>query len=88
MENTLINQFKTTISENGISNRVMLIPLLLASGNHFVNDVTAIKESLCRFFSVSVMEPILRHGHFNLLDLESVKQTIADQINEIHFKMS
>ncbi|MGF1723766.1 sirohydrochlorin cobaltochelatase [Photobacterium nomapromontoriensis] len=58
-----------------------LIPLLLVSGNHFVNDLAQIKERFDEVFDVSVAEPVYG-DKFCLLDLPELQAVIDQQIAE------
>ncbi len=83
MEAGLINQFKKIVASKNDSVEIILIPLLLAGGNHFLKDVKEIHESLSRLFTVKIMAPFTGKGNFNLLDLEIVRKTIIEEINNI-----
>ena len=61
--------------------KLRLIPLLLVSGNHFVNDLAQIKERFDEVFDVSVAEPVCG-DKFCLLDLPELLAVIDQQVAE------
>ncbi|QIZ76313.1 sirohydrochlorin cobaltochelatase [Ferrimonas lipolytica] len=60
--------------------RVRLIPLLLVSGNHAVNDVVSIQADLQQLTEVEIAAPITSE-RFCLLDLTAVTETLWKQID-------
>ncbi len=58
-----------------------LVPLLLVSGNHFINDLKEIKEMLAEDADVQVAEPI-QGDKFCMLDMPELLQIIDKQIKE------
>lgn len=69
-----------TLSD-GQKARLCLIPLLLVSGNHFVNDLAQIKARFDDAFDVSVAEPVYG-DKFCLLDLPELLAVIDQQVAE------
>ena len=71
---------KNTITEGQKKPKLRIVPLLLVSGNHFVNDMAAIKAQL-----EDVCEVELAHADdassFNLLSLPEVTDIIFKQID-------
>ncbi|USD66873.1 sirohydrochlorin cobaltochelatase [Vibrio sp. SCSIO 43136] len=72
---------------NTQSNKVKIIPLLLVSGNHFVNDMQQIKGDLDEAFDVSIAEPI-QGDKFCMLDMPELEAIIDKQIREGLIRLS
>lgn len=78
-KNLLLERFKK------LNKKIQIVPLLLVSGNHYINDVQEILE----FFKengidISITKPIDLSGSFSLLSFESIKELIVKYIkNEI-----
>ncbi|RWX54799.1 sirohydrochlorin cobaltochelatase [Photobacterium chitinilyticum] len=70
-----------SMDEHNVRPRLRLIPLLLVSGNHFVNDLAEIKQNLEPNFDVSVAEPI-NGDKFCLLDFPDLIAVVEQQITE------
>ncbi|GIU48441.1 sirohydrochlorin cobaltochelatase [Shewanella sp. KT0246] len=70
-------KLKTQLSN---ASKIRLIPLLLVSGNHAVNDVKAIQTDLQEVASVEIAKPI-DSERFCLLDLPAVTDVLWHQIN-------
>lgn len=61
--------------------RIRLIPLLLVSGNHCINDLGDIKASLDDKYDVELAKPISGE-RFCLLDLPEITDTLIDNISD------
>jgi sirohydrochlorin cobaltochelatase len=70
------------ILETGVARpKLKIIPLLLVSGNHFVKDLTDIKQQLAEFCDVDIAED--EHGSsFNLISMQEVMNIIMLQIEQ------
>lgn len=62
--------------------KVQVIPLLLVSGNHFDKDVVEIRDGLQEHFEVTIASSLTGGEKFNLIEMESVRNVIKDQIQE------
>ncbi|OLQ80536.1 cobalt chelatase [Photobacterium proteolyticum] len=76
-----VGQQASACTEHAIKPQLRLIPLLLVSGNHFVNDLVEIKQSLDNSFDVSLAEPI-SGDRFCLLDLPELVSVLEQQVEE------
>lgn len=58
-----------------------LVPLLLVSGNHFINDLNEIKEALSQDAEVKIAEPV-QGDKFCMLDMPELLDVLDRQIKE------
>jgi len=77
---------KRELFKKNIKN-IQLIPMLLVSGSHYRNEISAIKESLAKDFEPYIAKS-RSGGKFSLLELESVKEIIKRDIEGEFMKMS
>ncbi|MGF1760356.1 sirohydrochlorin cobaltochelatase [Photobacterium sagamiensis] len=70
---------RPSVSSSEVKPRLRLVPLLLVSGNHFVNDLADIKQDLEPVFDVSAATPI-SGDKFCLLDLPELIAVVEQQI--------
>jgi sirohydrochlorin cobaltochelatase len=62
---------------------VQIVPLLLVSGNHYRKDMVEIQEELARHFeTVRIAPSLTRSDRFNLIELESTREIIIENIRE------
>ncbi|AFL69398.1 sirohydrochlorin cobaltochelatase [Sulfurospirillum barnesii] len=74
------------MKQNGVL-KVQIIPLLLVSGNHYINDMAEIQEHLSEHFETS-LAPSLNHDEkFNLLGLSQTLDIIENHIKEEMIKI-
>lgn len=62
--------------------KVQVIPLLLVSGNHFDKDVVEIRDGLQEHFDITIAPSLSGGEKFNLIELDSIRQVICEQIQE------
>ena len=62
--------------------KVQVIPMLLVSGNHYIKDMLEIKDELSELFDSSIVETQTKGERFNLMELESSKNIILNNIKE------
>ncbi|WP_394154292.1 sirohydrochlorin cobaltochelatase [Vibrio maritimus] len=74
-------RLKHTMIESSARAKLRLIPLLLVSGNHFINDMHRIKADFEEFCDVE-LAPSDDGSSFNLLSLPEVKEVIFKQIDQ------
>ncbi|MEA2099416.1 MAG: sirohydrochlorin cobaltochelatase [Campylobacterota bacterium] len=67
--------------------KVQIIPMLLVSGNHYIKDMIEIKDELAEFFESSIVETKTKGERFNLIELESSKNIIINNIKEEIIKL-
>jgi len=69
-------------SQQAKQTKIILVPLLLTSGNHFLKDVQKIKAYFKQSFTTELVEPMSGEEHFNLLSLDVVNDIIKKEIDE------
>ncbi|AXX87230.1 sirohydrochlorin cobaltochelatase [Malaciobacter marinus] len=79
------NVIKEKIKEKGFK-KVQIVPLLLVSGNHYIKDMTEIKEDLSDSFESFITPSLTQGENFNLLELAKTQEIILSNIKE-SFKM-
>jgi len=62
--------------------KVQIVPMLLVSGNHYDKDMKEITKELSEHFEASIVKSLTKDKKFNLIELESVKKIIKDEIAE------
>lgn len=62
--------------------KVQVVPLLLVSGNHYINDMQEIKEELGHHFQSKIVSSITHDAKFNLLETAMVQEIIFNNIDE------
>ena len=72
---------KAELKKDGVKN-IQVVPMLLVSGNHYKKDMHDIREELSDIFEVSIVPSITKDHKFNLIELESTKKIIKDEISE------
>jgi sirohydrochlorin cobaltochelatase len=82
VKDALIDEMK----RDGITH-VQIVPLLLVSGNHYRKDMVEITEELGEHFQTRIVPPQGKSDRFNLLELESIRaiirQNIQDEITKL-----
>ena len=76
---------KLKIEELGFK-KVQVVPLLLVSGNHYINDMFEIKEDLEEKFESSIVSSLTQSEQFNLIELPMIQSIIEKNIQD-SFKM-
>lgn len=76
---------KLKIEKLGIK-KVQVVPLLLVSGNHYINDMYEIKEDLEDKFEAYIVPSLTQSEQFNLIELP-MTQTIIEKNIQDSFKM-
>ena len=76
---------KLRIEELGFK-KVQVVPLLLVSGNHYINDMFEIKEDLEEKFESSIVSSLTQSEQFNLIELPMIQSIIEKNIQD-SFKM-
>jgi len=76
---------KLKIEELGFK-KVQVVPLLLVSGNHYINDMFEIKEDLEEKFESSIVSNLTQSEQFNLIELPMIQSIIEKNIQD-SFKM-
>lgn len=69
-------------ADGGKKPKVQVIPLLLVSGNHFDKDVVEIRDGLQEHFEVTIAPSLTGGEKFNLIEMESVRNVISEQLKE------
>jgi sirohydrochlorin cobaltochelatase len=80
LKNEMVRRIKQ-LHESEDKPVINLIPLLLVSGNHFVNDLKEIKEMLSDDADVKVAEPI-QGDKFCMLDMPELLHVVDKQVKE------
>ncbi len=60
--------------------KVQIIPMLLVSGNHYIKDMVEIRDELRANFECEIVESITKYEKFNLIELESIREIIYQNI--------
>ncbi len=76
---------KSRIEKLGLK-KVQVVPLLLVSGNHYIEDMFEIKEDLASLFESSIVSSLTKSEQFNLIELPMVQNIIEKNIQNT-FKM-
>lgn len=76
---------KSRIEKLGLK-KVQVVPLLLVSGNHYINDMFEIKDDLEEKFEASIVSSITQSEQFNLIELPMIESIIEKNIQD-SFKM-
>ncbi len=74
------------MKQNGIK-RVQVVPMLLVSGNHYIKDMVEISQDLSKHFEANIVPSITKSDRFNLLELDSVRSIIRQNIKEEIIKL-
>jgi sirohydrochlorin cobaltochelatase len=72
---------KSKIEKLGLK-KVQVIPLLLVSGNHYINDMFEIKEDLEDKFEAFIVPSITQSEQFNLIELPMIQTFIEKNIQD------
>ena len=72
---------KLRIEELGFK-KVQVVPLLLVSGNHYINDMFEIKEDLEEKFEAFIVPSITQSEQFNLIELPMIQIFIEKNIQD------
>lgn len=75
-----------TMKHDGVT-KVQIVPMLLVSGNHYIKDMTEIKEELSEHFETSIVESITQDERFNLIEIPTVSNIILNNIEEEIIKL-
>ena len=62
--------------------QVQVVPMLLVSGNHYRKDMVEITEELSEHFEARIVPSQSASDRFNLIELESIRGIIMDNIQE------
>ena len=76
---------KSRIEKLGLK-KVQVVPLLLVSGNHYIEDMFEIKDDLASLFESSIVSSLTKSKQFNLIELPMTEKIIEKNIQE-SFKM-
>jgi len=71
----------TKLKKDNIQN-IQIIPMLLVSGNHYINDMVEISDELNIDFNSSIVPSLSKSDKFNLIQLDSIVQIILKNIQE------
>jgi sirohydrochlorin cobaltochelatase len=82
VKETIIKRLKS----DGVK-KVQIVPMLLVSGNHYINDMVKIKDELSSHFESSLVESISESERFNLLELKAIREIIYKNIEEEMIKL-
>jgi len=77
LKESLIAQMKA----EGVE-RVQVVPMLLVSGNHYRKDMAEITEELSEHFEARIVPSQSASDRFNLIELESIRSVIMNNIQE------
>ena len=72
--------------EDGITH-VQVVPMLLVSGNHYRKDMVEIKDELAEHFNSRIVPSVTKSERFNLIELESIRAIIVQNIKEEIIKL-
>ena len=76
---------KSRIEKLGLK-KVQVVPLLLVSGNHYINDMFEIKDDLSDKFESFIVPSLTKSEKFNLIELPMIQNIIEKNIQNT-FKM-
>lgn len=76
---------KSKIEKIGLR-KVQVVPLLLVSGNHYIEDMFEIKDDLSKKFESSIVSSLTKSEQFNLIELPMIQKIIEKNIQDA-FKM-
>ncbi len=62
--------------------RLQIVPLLLVSGNHYRKDMVEISDELGEHFECQIVESLSSSDRFNLIEIESIRAIIMQNIEE------
>ena len=74
------------IKQKAISD-IQIIPMLLVSGNHYINDMVEIKDELSDNFNSSITPSLTQSDKFNLIELPKTVDIILKNIEEEIIKL-
>ncbi len=77
VKDRLIEQMK----RDKITN-IQVVPMLLVSGNHYIKDMIEIKDELGEYFNSRVVPSQTKSDRFNLIELDSIRDIIIQNIKE------
>jgi sirohydrochlorin cobaltochelatase len=77
IKESLIEQMKS----DGVSH-IQVIPMLLVSGNHYIKDMVEISDELSHNFISRVVPSITQSKRFNLIEIDSIRAIIFQNIKE------
>ncbi len=77
VKDRLIEQIK----KDKITN-IQVVPMLLVSGNHYIKDMIEIKDELGEYFNSRVVPSQTKSDRFNLIELDSIRDIIIQNIKE------
>ena len=67
--------------------KVQIVPMLLVSGNHYINDMVQIKDELNKTFDTKIVPSITQDSKFNLLNIPQIQDIIKINIQEQIIKL-
>ena len=76
---------KSRIEKLGLK-KVQVVPLLLVSGNHYIEDMFEIKDDLSDKFESFIVPSLTKSEKFNLIELPMIQNIIEKNIQNT-FKM-
>ena len=77
VKEALVEQMKN----DGVTH-VQVVPMLLVSGNHYIKDMVEITQELAEHFESSIVPSQSQSERFNLIELESMRAIIFQNIKE------
>jgi len=66
---------------------VQVVPMLLVSGNHYIKDMVEIRDELSEHFNTGIVPSLSKSDRFNLIELESIREIIFQNIKEEIIKL-
>ncbi|RXJ54088.1 sirohydrochlorin cobaltochelatase [Candidatus Marinarcus aquaticus] len=82
MKDSLVEKMQ----QDGVQ-KVQIVPMLLVSGNHYIKDMTQIKEELSEHFDTSIVKSITEDERFNLIEIPIISNIILNNIKEEVIKL-
>jgi sirohydrochlorin cobaltochelatase len=82
IKDILIEQMKRDEVKN-----IQIVPMLLVSGNHYIKDMIDIRDELGEYFNARIVPSLSKSDRFNLLELDSIKEIIFQNIKEEIIKL-
>jgi sirohydrochlorin cobaltochelatase len=62
--------------------KVQVVPMLLVSGNHYIKDMVEITNELSNDFEAFIVPSLSKSDRFNLIELQSIRDIIKQNIKE------
>ena len=74
-------QLVAQMKKDGVTH-VQVVPLLLVSGNHYRKDMVEISDELGEHFTSRIVPSITQSERFNLIEIESIRAIMMQNIKE------